>query len=146
MAKNTVPASTAGKSQKSQQQIVPAPDLKAARSKMIDPGHHVGKIVRHEFARRGDQQFTYLDLYIDVEGVELKVGYAANKVTDRSQLGMLLARLGWDPVDHEGEAPDWDEILEPGTEVQFDAEQETKMIEGREAKFARIKPDSVSPA
>ena len=103
-------------------------------TKKLADGVHQGTITRIE--ERTDP-FNYIDIYIECEGIELKVGYP-NRVTPQSSLGKLLKRFGIEL--QVGKEIDLDQVLK-GKQVSFMTISE----ETEKGTFSRILQDSVKP-
>lgn len=117
--------------------------LTGEEAKNIPDGAHEGTItdVKQESRGQGKDKYSYVDLYIRLDGIEdieMRDGYPA-KLTDKTGLGQLLMRFGHKveigkPLDISGALK--------GKRIKCLTQEETT----DRGTFARIVRGSVSPA
>lgn len=101
----------------------------------IPDGVHEGTIINIIYR---EKPYEYADLYIEFEGLQIKVGFARNSLTENSMLGQLLIRFGARLV--EGKEVDPDKVL-IGKKCSFITITE----QTKKGKFAKVRLDSVRP-
>jgi len=109
-------------------------EIEVKESKTINEGKHEGIITQIEYR---EEPYAYTDIFIESEGITLKVGYPTT-ISEKSMLGNTLKRFG---VKLEvGKKINPTKIL-VGKKVEFITLNKDR--DGKE--FAKVIPDSLKP-